>query len=304
MQNIGTGAQYNLPSLESHRDMQTNEENSQRIYALQERLALLGFYRAEPNGVFDEYTLWCLNRFQAVCDLPLTQFADSNTLRLLETIFNEQPFLMEDTQLDYAISLIRGSFYDPGHLWENIFNDVPPGAWYYDAVAFANYHGLFSGVGDNRFSPQGSMTRAMFVTVLWNLEGKPGVSGNSVPLFDDVSEGLWFYEAVMWAAENGIVGGVGNNRFAPQNSVSRQEMAVMLVNYAQHGGYEIPVRRSTDAFTDLAQVASWADAAVKALISAEVLSGDNNMFRPQNEATRAQVAQMFRNFMKIIAEPN
>jgi hypothetical protein len=187
--------------------------------------------------------------------------------------------------------------YDPVVLWENVFSDVSSDAWYYDAAAYANYHGLFVGSG-GKFMPSDSMTRAMFVTVLWNLEGKPAPSGSAI-MFGDVADGLWYSDAVNWAAENSIVGGVGGGRYAPDRAITRQEMAVMLMKYARFKGYALPDYRAMPAFGDAGEVADWAVAAVEELTEAGVM-GANADFMPTKSASRAEVAQTFKNFLRFI----
>jgi hypothetical protein len=186
--------------------------------------------------------------------------------------------------------------YDPVALWNNIFRDVPANAWYYDAVAFANSYGLFNGNAGN-FMPNDSMTRAMFVTALWNLEGKP--SPKEAGRFTDVAHNAWYHNAVQWAAENDVVGGVGGGNYAPDRAITRQEMAVMLMNYANYKGYDIPEYRSLE-FVDSGQVASWAEAAVKLLSEAGVISGSNNAFMPHKDTARAEVAALLKNFLRFV----
>ena len=99
----------------------------------------------------------------------------------------------------------------------------------------------------------------------------------------------------------GIVSGVGGGLFDPDRPITRQEMAVMLSNYAALKGYDIPSHRSMPNFTDQSQISDWAETAVSALSEAGVLSGSNNRFYPQNNATRSEVATMFRNFMRLVA---
>ena len=109
---------------------------------------------------------------------------------------------------------------------------------------------------------------------------------------------------MLWAAESGIVQGVDIGVFAPERNISRQEMAVMLSNYAAFKGIEIPAHRVMPNFADLGDIASWALAASSALAEAGVLSGSDNRFNPQDNATRAEVAQMFKNFLRFVVEGN
>ena len=118
------------------------------------------------------------------------------------------------------------------------FNDVlDENAWYYDAVYAAWDAGLMNGVGNGMFEPESSMTRAMLVTVLWRYAGSPAGWENP---FTDVLNGSWFTQAVAWAAENGIVNGVGNNKFEPDSNITREQMAAILSRRARRPSRTLP----------------------------------------------------------------
>ncbi|MDR1735317.1 MAG: S-layer homology domain-containing protein, partial [Oscillospiraceae bacterium] len=188
--------------------------------------------------------------------------------------------------------------YDPVALWVNVFGDISESAWYYDAVAYVSHYGLFVGNG-GKFMPDDGMTRAMFVTVLWSLEGKPAPGGSAS--FGDVPVGTWYHDGVIWAAENGIVAGTGGGNYSPDKTISRQEMALMLLNYSNFKGYAIPDNREAPDYTDTAQIAVWAESAAKELSEAGVMGGNNNAFMPQKAACRAEAAQLIKNFLRLIA---
>jgi hypothetical protein len=192
--------------------------------------------------------------------------------------------------------------YDPVALWVNIFTDISPNARYYEAVAFANYHGLLGGYGGGIFGPYDSMTRAMFVVLLHRLEGS-SVSGGSHH-FADVVSGSWYHNAVMWAADLGLVSGVGGGLFAPHRPITHQEMAVILQRYSAFKGYDIPTNRDALRFTDAATISPWAGSAVQSLSAAGVLNGYNNAFLPFDAVTRAEVAILFSNFIRFVVYAN
>lgn len=174
------------------------------------------------------------------------------------------------------------------------FTDVNEDDWYYDAVAYAYENKLFSGTSNTTFSPNVSMTRGMMVTVLYNLSGE---TGSSKPDFADVPADQWYSEAVAWAAENGIVDGVGNGLFAPNSDVTREQMAVILYNYVMKMGIKLPYIRNAADFVDQSSISDWAEEAVTAMYCAGILNGrDDGSFDPQGQATRAEVAAMFMNF--------
>ena len=171
------------------------------------------------------------------------------------------------------------------------FSDVPGSNWAADAVAFASAHELMNGVTATSFSPNTSMTRGMLAVVLHNLEGNPGaVYAGS---FTDVGSGDWYAQAVQWAADSGIIGGVGNGAFAPNASITREQLVVMLYRYAG-----MPASNgSLSGFSDSARVSNWAQQAMAWAVSNGIVKGSNGALNPQGSATRAEVAQMLMNFV-------
>jgi hypothetical protein len=191
--------------------------------------------------------------------------------------------------------------YDPVALWKNIFVDVKDVDWFYDAVAYANYHKLFAGYGDGVFAPTDSMTRAMFATVLWNMEGNPAPDAKT-SAFADVADDMWFAAAVQWSVDNGIAVQTDDNYY-PNRGITRQEMAATIYNYILFKKYDIPRHRDMLNYRDMNNVAPWAVEAVIKLSEAGVMSGvDVNVFAPNDTATRAHVAQIFKNLLWFVTE--
>jgi hypothetical protein len=156
--------------------------------------------------------------------------------------------------------------------------------------------GIFNGIGDNLFNPDGTMTRAMFAAVLANIEGVD-LSTYTTSRFTDVSVGTWYASAVEWAADMGIVNGVGDNRFNPDAEITREQMAVMLANYVWYKQYILP-QGQTGTFNDEASISSWALNSVKIIQAAGIIGGrPGNVFDPQGTATRAEVATIFTNYI-------
>ena len=144
------------------------------------------------------------------------------------------------------------------------------------------------------------MTRAMFAQVLANLEGIDlAAFANVSPSFEDVSADAWYFAAVQWAAEMGIVRGVGDGNFDPSRPITREQMAVMLHRYITIRDIEIP-RDETTEFIDQADISYWAVDAVGAIQAAGIIQGNNGAFSPQNNATRAEVATIFARFLNLI----
>ncbi|MBR0139899.1 MAG: S-layer homology domain-containing protein, partial [Firmicutes bacterium] len=178
------------------------------------------------------------------------------------------------------------------------FSDVPAGAWYADAAAYMAENGIMDGVGNNRFDPSGSASRAMILTVLYRLEGEPAVSGN-MP-FDDVAAGQWYSDAIIWAYGKGIVEGYGNGKFGPSNETTREQLATILYRYAQYKGKAVSPDANTLDFDDALEVSDWAVEAVRWAVQMNLIQGSNNKLLPGQGATRAQVAAMLMRFIENI----
>jgi uncharacterized repeat protein (TIGR02543 family) len=174
------------------------------------------------------------------------------------------------------------------------FQDVSPTDWFYDAVLYVQKNGIFNGTGVDSFSPQGTMTRAMYVTALGRMAGVD-VSEYPISTFADVQTGIWYAPYVEWAAKKGITDGTGNGNFSPDATVSREQMVTMTLRYFE--SHQIPYQTSNLVTTkpaDLANVSSWAVDAVIKLWQAGLFVGDaNGNFNPHDQATRAQAAVTF-----------
>ena len=169
------------------------------------------------------------------------------------------------------------------------FTDVSAGAWYEDAVKYAVDNGLFSGTSATLFSPSKSMTRAMLVTVLWRMDGKPDATAEAA--FKDVKSGAYYEGAVAWAAANGIVSGLSADSFGPDRNITREQLAAILMRYAQYKGADITTAGDISAFRDSSSVASYAADAVKWAAGNGYISGvTSDTIAPKAGATRAQVA--------------
>lgn len=172
------------------------------------------------------------------------------------------------------------------------FEDVSSDSWASDAVAFASAHELFSGTSETTFSPDESMSRGMLATVLYNLEGQP--DQDTAVTYSDVSGEAWYADGVAWAAENGIVSGYGDGQFGPDDSITREQFAVMLWNYA---GKPEASEQALD-FKDADQVSGYAQTALCWAVENGILNGYGGQLAPGATATRAQAAQMLKNFME------
>ena len=182
------------------------------------------------------------------------------------------------------------------------FTDVAPGAWYYEAVDYAVSEGLFNGTSEITFTPDGTMTRGMFVTVLANKTENYSAHQYTSSSFADVAAGQWYAPPVEWASQSKLVNGVGNDCFAPNDSVSREQLAVILYNYAKGCGADISTTTGAlGAFTDNGHISGYARTAMEWAVSHKVLNGSDGRLDPKGTATRAQVAQILYNSRDLLA---
>ena len=183
----------------------------------------------------------------------------------------------------------------PGHH----LTDVSKDAWYHAAVDYAVEHGIMEGVSETEFSPNTEVTRAQAVQILYNLEGQPTVDGDNE--FTDVFG--WYEAAVTWAAQTGVATGYGDGTFQPGDSITRQEFAQMLYNYAKYKGYDLTAEGDLSQFPDSGSVADWAEAAMSWANGNELINGhDNGTIDAGGTAIRAQAASILMKFDQNLTE--
>ena len=173
-------------------------------------------------------------------------------------------------------------------------------AWYAEAVNYVYENGLMTGISSTQFAPNNTLTRAMVVQTLYAMANKPAVSGSEN--FTDVSSGDWFADAVTWASANGIVSGYNATQFAPNDPLTREQLALILYGYAQMRGYNTTQSgTSIQKFTDYGSISAWALEAMDWAVNAGLLSGKGNgVLDPTGTATRAEVAQILMNFSETV----
>ena len=183
-----------------------------------------------------------------------------------------------------------------------VFTDIS-GHWAKQDIEFVAARGLLSGTGNNLFSPDGTMTRGMFVTALGRLAGvNPDSYQNRS--FTDVKADAYYAAYVEWAAQKNIAGGTGDNLFGPDAPVTREQMAVMMTNYAGQMNYSIPTPLASVTFADNDKISAWAAKEVAAMQRAGIVKGkDGNRFDPQGNATRAEVSAVLRRFVEVVIDP-
>ena len=173
-----------------------------------------------------------------------------------------------------------------------IFIDIAANAWYRDAVQYAYAGGLMIGVSDTEFAPEQTTTRAMIVSMLARLEGVESANNAG---FADVSN-EWYATAVNWAASVGVVNGYEDGTFKPNTAITREQLAAILMNYAQYKGQDVSARADLNGYTD--QPSTWAEEAMQWAVAEELITGvTNDELQPQSSATRAQVAAILQRFL-------
>lgn len=175
------------------------------------------------------------------------------------------------------------------------FGDVKSADWFYNDVKYVYEKGMMAGTAADVFAPNATTTRAMIVTILYRLEGSPAVTGTSS--FVDVPAGQWYTDAVNWAAANQIVKGTSATTFAPNASITREQMAAILYRYAQYKGYDVTKKADLSGYSDNGQVSAYAKDALAWANAAKLINGvTNTTLAPQGNATRAQVSAILHRF--------
>ncbi len=177
------------------------------------------------------------------------------------------------------------------------FKDLDKNAWYYNGVVYAIENGLMNGVALDAFAPDGTLTRAMLVTVLYRQAGSPTVGKDAEIPFTDVARGLWYTDAIVWANREGIALGNSATTFAPDDPVTREQMVTFLWRFAgkKDSGQTLA------AFADANTVAEYAELPMKWAVENGIINGDNGKLLPQDTATRAQIANIFMRYEKSLA---
>ena len=210
--------------------------------------------------------------------------------------------------LSYAAVTVGGSSYT-GTITMTVssktnssqFRDVTSsgvGSWAADSIDFAYSWGLVNGITTTTFDPNSTMTRAQLVTILYRAAGSPAVSGGTS--FADVASGAYYYNAVIWAAKNGIVNGVSATSFNPNGNVTREQVASILYRYASYKGMSTSANGSLSSYTDVSKVSSYATTALTWAVGKGIITSTSataKVLTPGGSATRAQVSVMLHRFL-------
>jgi hypothetical protein len=182
------------------------------------------------------------------------------------------------------------------------FEDLDPNAWYHDGVHFCLENGIMQGFGTPYFLPNQITTRAQVVTVLWNIAGHP-IATSSLS-FTDVQPGDWYYDAVMWAAANGLVNGYGDGKFGPNDPITHEQLAKIFYGYAKFYGYDVSATTDITGMPGYEYLSPWAIPYVQWGVASGLCCGkDGNasLIAATQQVTRAELAATLLNFCTKIA---
>jgi hypothetical protein len=247
-------------------------------------------YELKAGETADNLTVWYMADDGSLTEINCTYDANNKAVIFV---------------VDHFSKYIIG--YDALAGWVNPFTDVKSSAWYYNAVAFVNMNGLMKGQTDTTFGSQIAMTRGMFVTILGRMEGVDTINYVNKNTFSDVKDNQYYIPYIAWASDKGIVSGVGGDKFAPNEDVTREQMAVMMTNYMKFkdqgpkGEWAIQL-----TYGDFDEVSSWADEGVMFMTMKNLMKGMGNdangnpLFVPKSTSTRAQTAQVMMNLDELL----
>lgn len=228
----------------------------------------------------------------------LTLSTDSENANQDNSTGGAQHPVHDDTQKETSSSDVSNST-DTTDI--NKFEDVYVGDWYFDAVQYVYENDMMAGTSDTTFSPNQTTTRGMIVTILYRLEGEPTVTGTTA--FTDVTADQYYANAVAWAVQNGIVAGSDATTFAPNNAITREQMAAILYRYAQFKGYDVSAKADLSTYIDAADVSAYATDAMAWASQTGLITGTSaTTLSPAGQATRAQVATILMRFCENIAK--
>ncbi len=184
------------------------------------------------------------------------------------------------------------------------FTDLDTTLWYHDAVDYVLTNGLMKGVSETEFAPLQTTDRAMLTTILYNVEKRPPVTNASS--FEDVTAGKWYADPIAWAQANKVVAGTSETTFEPERHITREQMAVMLYNYAVLKGYDVSKTGTLESYTDADELSGWAETAMCWATANGILKGVSSdptapALNPQGESTRVEMAALIMNFLQTFA---
>lgn len=177
-----------------------------------------------------------------------------------------------------------------------VYSDVCETDWYYADVQYVSSHHMMQGYADGRFDPEGRLTRSQLAQILYNLEGRPAVNGTD--RFYDTDPNAWYGPAMAWAVESGILTGYGNGNIGPNDPVTREQLAVMLLRYAQLNDLEVDGRADLSGYADSSAISGYALEAMACANAAGIVQGSGGKLLPGGTTSRAQTAAMLTRFSR------
>lgn len=224
-------------------------------------------------------------------DEVVVEDADGNEIEVIQNQDGTYSFTQPDGKVTITVTFRcdGGELCPSDHL-----TDVEEDGWYHDAVDYVVEHGIMEGMSPTTFAPRRELTRAEVVQVLYNLEGRPDVTGENI--FTDTAK-HWAVDPITWAATTGVVDGYGDDTFRPNNPVSRQEFAQMLYRYAKYKGYDLAAEGDLSQFPDSGKIGEWAEVAMKWANGEGLIQGhENGTIDPTGTTIRAQAASILMRF--------
>ncbi len=226
--------------------------------------------------------------------------AKNNKLKLTDKGNGKYTFIMPDSKVNVDAQFVKADNKPEKPATEvttKDFSDLTDNAWYHEAVEYVLSEGVMNGYGDGIFGPDENLSRAELAQILYNREGRPESTGTSI--FNDVSSGKWYTNAIIWANQKGVVGGYGNGLFGPDDPITREQLAVMLWRYAGNP----PTANKKLDFTDADETGSFALEAMSWAVENGIITGyGDERINPKGLATRAQAAQMLMRYLKGMEE--
>jgi len=209
--------------------------------------------------------------------------------------------IKEDHKIEVKFLKVTNETKEAEKEWNNPFTDVKETDWYFDAVRYVNKHGLFNGISTSEFAPNSNVTRGMLVTVLFRFSNAIEYARAT---FDDVDPEAYYSQAISWASKNGIVNGVGDNKFAPEEYITRQDLATIIYRYARFKGKGFASSNSYLLdYADRDAIAEYAYEAMCWCNTTKVVNGKNdNMVDPTGLATRAETAIIMQRLADVFAQ--
>lgn len=172
--------------------------------------------------------------------------------------------------------------------------------WALEAIQYVYEKDLMNGTSDTRFTPNGTLNRAMLATILYRMEGSPIVTAANP--YSDVAADTWYTDAVIWASENGIVNGYGSGKFGPTDNITREQLAAMLLRYSDYKEYDTDARNHLTSYTDAGAISAWALESVQWANAEGLVTGrTETTIVPQGSTTRAETATILMRYLEKAA---